>query len=165
MVFRFESINSTGAAMSEAINRYSTAKGFFQSSIMIFRSPERNSPSREVLTILSINMLQGFAIELYFKAWLLAANYSSKSVRAYGHKVEKLYADAKKEGLPSTPFLDDLVAALSKGHEDYTFRYIDEGDTIANVHWERAFKVLDDLDTVVDAKIGASASHGLTPGH
>lgn len=151
--------------ISEAINRYHTAKGYFQSAIMICRSPERNNEARKTLTILSMSMLTGFALELYFKAWLLASGHSSPKVRAYNHGMNELYADAKIEGLPSINQLDGLVDALSKGHEDFTYRYINDGDQVNNIIWETAFQVLNNLDDVVDAKVGASALYGLVPGH
>jgi len=151
--------------MSEAINRYHTAKGYFQSAIMICRSPERHNEHREMLTILPMSMLLGFALELYFKSWLLASGRTSKKVRAFGHRVGDLYADAKAEMLPTIRFLDELVDALSQGHEDYTFRYIDDGDEVKNINWEIAFAVLNELDKVVDAKAGASAKYGLVPRH
>jgi hypothetical protein len=151
--------------MSEAIHRYHTAKSYFQSAIMICRSPERNTEAREILTILPMSTLAGFALELYFKAWLLSSGYPSPKVRAYGHRVNKLYAEAKIAGLSPIDRLDELVDSLSKGHEDFTFRYIDDGDEVRKLNWELAFTVLHNLDRVVDAKVGASASYGLAPGH
>jgi hypothetical protein len=132
---------------------------------MVWNSPERNNKQREYLTLLSLSLLCGFALELYFKAWLLASNRRSNDVKAYGHKLNALFADAKKEGLPSVTRLDELVDALARGHEDYTFRYLDEGDKITLINWQYGFLPLDILDTIVDDKVGASASYGLTPGH
>lgn len=50
--------------MTEAIDRYQTAKGYFQSAVMIHRSPDRNNEPRRILTLLSMCMLTGFALEL-----------------------------------------------------------------------------------------------------
>jgi hypothetical protein len=151
--------------MKEAVHRYHTAKGYFQSALMVYTSPDRNSSARKDLTLLSINMLTAFALELYFKAWLLEAGIASAKVKAYGHKVDELYVDSKANGLPKIHLLDELVVALSDGHKDFTFRYMNDGDEIDNVNWEVAFKVFDQLDNIVDAKIGASALVGLKPGH
>tara|TARA_R110001606_G_scaffold56231_1_gene136413 strand:- start:16 stop:306 length:291 start_codon:yes stop_codon:yes gene_type:complete len=85
--------------MDEAINRYHTAKGYFQSTIMIFKSPERNSSQRELLTLLSMSLLVGFALELYFKAWLLACGRPSEEVKGLGHRLADLYVEAKGEAL------------------------------------------------------------------
>lgn len=151
--------------MPEAVNRYHTAKGYFQSAIMISRSPHRKGEDREMLTILSMAMLSGFALELYFKAWLIGAGEDSAVVRKFGHRLTDLFAAARAKGLPAVAQLDELVAALSPGHEDFTFRCIDDGDEVPKLKWELVFAVLDDLDTRVDAKVGASASVGLAPGH
>jgi len=151
--------------VSEAVNRYHIAKGYFQSVFMILRSPDRNSEKREMLTLLSMSLLAGFALELYFKAWLLASGRPSRQVRAYGHKIRELYAEAKAEGLPATTGLSELVDALATGHQDFTFRYLNDGDVVQNIRWSVAVQVLDKLDNVVDAKVGASASYGLDPGH
>ena len=151
--------------MSEAIHRYHTAKSYFQSSIMIERSPERNSEARKTMTLLPMSMLVGFALELYFKAWLLAAGRPSLEVQRYGHRMKELYAEARKDGLPLIPKLDEMVAAVSAGHEDFSFRYIKDGKTVNTINWEAAFLPLDELDTVVDRRVGASASCGLVPGH
>ena len=57
--------------MNQAIYRYLTAKGYFQSVVMIARSPRRDTEEARVSTIPPMSMLAGFALELYFKAWLL----------------------------------------------------------------------------------------------
>ncbi|MBP7337823.1 hypothetical protein [Niveispirillum sp.] len=151
--------------MEEAIDRYHVAKGYFQSSIMIFRNPERNSPSREILTLPSMYMLCGFALELYFKSWLLESGRPSENVRRYGHKISKLYEEAKKESLPSLHGLEGLVQDLAPGHENLTFRYMSKDDNFPMLNWEGVFSILNDLDTIVDEKVGASESRGLAPGH
>lgn len=103
-------------------------------------------------------MLTGFALELYFKAWLLGSGRSSKEVRVYGHRINDLFAEVTKEGLPAIHGLDELVDAFGKNHEDFTFRYIDESKQVSLIDWENAFIVLNDLDNAVDAKV-AQAPH------
>jgi len=151
--------------VNEAINRYSTAKAYFQSAIMIVRNPERNTDSRRVLTLLPLSMLCGFSLELYFKAWLLACGYASHKVRGYGHAIGLLYRDATIERFPAIAGLDQLLIALQTGHEDYTFRYINDGDRVNAVDWEAAFAILNSVDDAVDTRVGASTSRNLAPGH
>ena len=132
---------------------------------MIATSPLRSDESKVVLTVLPMNMLIGFALELYFKAWLLDAGRPSAKVKALSHEITALHNEARIEGLPLIPLLDQLVEALSPGHEDFTHRYINSGDEVSLIKWPLAFAALQDLDTAVDAKIGASASMRLKPGH
>ncbi len=105
-------------------------------------------------------MLAGFALELYFKAWLLEVGRPPDEVKAYGHQINDLYAEVIKEGLPVVNLLGQLVGALSKGHgrPDFTFRYIEEGSEVANIKWDVVFEIFEKLDKAVDAKIGATAA-------
>lgn len=150
--------------MTEAVNRYHTAKGYFQSCIMIERSPERNTEARRTLTILSMMMLTGFSLELYFKAWLLAKGKTSEQVRGYSHGIYNLYRDCKATGLVVDQ-LDHLVDAVAVQHQDFTYRYIGVDATIPLLNWDLTFEILDVLDNRVDEAVGASALYGLQPGH
>jgi len=150
--------------MTEAVDRYHTAKGYFQSCIMIERSPERSTEARRMLTILSMMMLTGFSLELYFKAWLLAKGKTSEQVRGYNHGIYKLYRDCKATGLVVNQ-LDHLVDTVAVQHQDFTYRYIGADVEIPLLNWNTTFQILDALDTRVDEAVGASALHGLQPGH
>ncbi|GEC30657.1 hypothetical protein EFR01_08280 [Sinorhizobium fredii] len=81
------------------------------------------------------------------------------------HDIKALHDAAVNKGLPSINGLEPLKDHLAGPHEDFTFRYINDGDVIQNTHWPVAFQVLYNLDIAVDSSIGASASHGLAPGH
>lgn len=150
--------------MTEAVNRYHTAKGYFQSCIMIELSPERNTEDRRTLTILSMMMLTGFSLELYFKAWLLAKGKTSENVRSYSHRIDDLYRDCKETGLVVDQ-LDNLVDAVAVQHQDFTYRYIGAEAEIPLLNWKLTFQILDILDNLVDEAVGASALYGLQPGH
>lgn len=150
--------------MTEAINRYQTAKGYFQSCRMIECSPERNTEARRMLTILSMMMLTGFSLELYFKAWLLARGTTSERVRRYSHGICNLYRDCEATGLVVHQ-LDQLVDAVAVQHQDFTYRYIGADAEIPLLNWNTTFQILDALDTRVDEAVGASALYGLQPGH
>lgn len=149
----------------EALNRYVTAKGYKEAAKHVFVSPHLDTEERRTSVILPLNMLTGFALELYFKSWLLAAGRPSDKVRGFGHKVGSLFNEVLSEGMPAISQLDEVVNALASGHEDFTFRYLESGDQINLINWEPAFQALDQLDAAVDAKIGASAAKGLSPGH
>lgn len=151
--------------MSEARLRYIAAKNYFQSAFMLYRSPDRATGGREVITILPLCMLTAFALELYFKAWLLDSKEPSKVVKAYGHRLTDLVQSCITHDLPYQPELLKLVGQVMEGHGDYTYRYL-EADGVVSFppDWDHAFKVIEWLDTVVDEKVGASAAYGLKPG-
>lgn len=137
----------------EPFNRFAAARGYLEAIKMICTSPHMDSENRVVITVLPLNMLAGFALELYFKAWLLSQGRPSKEVRAYGHKVAKLFADAQSFGLPAVKDLDQVVDSLADGHEDFTYRYIEQGADVNLVRWELALPILDVLDNIVEAEI------------
>lgn len=149
----------------EALNRYITAKGYFQAIYMIWQSPDNKSPESTVMTVLPMNMLAAFSLELYFKAWLLQSGKSSNEARAYGHDLNKLYADCKSASLPKLHALDDVVALFSGPHGDFSYRYIEDGAVLQTANWSNVLGVMTRLDTEVDRYVGASASMGLQPGH
>jgi hypothetical protein len=152
--------------MEEALARYTAAKGYYQSAAIILRSPDRSEGGREVITLLALCMLTGFALELYFKAWLLACGRPSKEVRKYGHCLDDLILSATENGLPVQPELSKLVGQLMHGHEDFTYRYLSPTGTVSYPpDWVHAYKVMRWLNAIVDDKVGASAAHGLIPGH
>lgn len=150
--------------MTEAVHRYHTAKGYFQSCSMIERSPERNTEARRTLTILSMMMLTSFSLELYFKAWLLAKGKTSKQVIEYRHRIDDLYRECEATGLVVDQ-LDHLVDTVAVQHQVITYRYIGSDAKIPLLNWDLTFKILDDLDNRVDEAVGASALYGLEPGH
>jgi hypothetical protein len=130
---------------------------------MIFKS--NRYESHKTAVILPLHMLAAFALELYLKSWLLGVGKTSGEVKKYGHDIQRLYDDATRYGLPNIDQLQDLVGHLAGPHEGFTYRYIDSKDRIENTNWPVAFNVLYQLDCEVDKSIGASASHGLEPGH
>lgn len=151
--------------MTEATHRYTAAKGYFQSGVIILRSPDR-TPERAPITLLSLCMLTAFSLELYYKAWLLASGKPSTEVKAYGHRLDDLLHSCVEHGLPVQPELGKLTGNLMEGHKDFTYRYMEEGGVVKfPPDWDHAFAVLGWLDTVVDEMVGASAAHGLQPGH
>lgn len=147
----------------EAEMRYSTARGYMIACKMLFSSPQR--AGREIATILPMHMLAGFALELFLKAWLLKAGLASLDVRGMGHDIKKLYRRSKEKNLPFVLGLDSVVDALAAPHGDYTFRYMNSSDKMVALGWAGTFPIFDQLDIAVDTFVGASASHGLLPGH
>ena len=141
----------------EALHRFATARQYIEAIKMICTSPHIDSEQRVAMTVLPLNMLAGFALEIYFKAWLLAAGRDSKTVKAFGHKVTELYGEALGEDLPDVAQLPELVQALGEGHEDFTYRYIDSGATVNLIRWEYAIAVLDALDDIVEFRVVAAA--------
>lgn len=143
--------------------RYSTAKGYLQSCKIITQADPRGPGSPD--TILGSSMLAAFALELYFKAWLLGSGRASSEVRSFGHRMGDLYEACLSASLPRVTRLSDLVGLFAGPHQDFTFRYISPRDEIVIPNWPVAYGVFEELDAEVDRLIGASASFGLEPGH
>lgn len=149
---------------SDALDFYISAKGFTQAIKMIHDHPEAASNPGQIF--LPVQTLLGFALELYFKAWLEGPGRDEDVLRrTYGHNLEKLFADSLAEGLPSISRLDETVTQTADSHSDYTYRYFKRTRTYNAMGLMTVFAVLDELDTAVDRKIGASVSMGLQPGH
>lgn len=149
-----------------AVDFYVPAKGCLESAKMIYYSPHRQD-SRVELTFLPIHLLLGFSAELFLKAWLSKAGLDKDALRKkpFGHDLQRLSDEAENRGLPIDPALGSLIKALSGPHGDYTFRYMEPNTVYNNTDLPAALALLDGLDTLVDTGIGASADHGLLPGH
>ncbi|WP_158914714.1 hypothetical protein [Caulobacter sp. S45] len=149
----------------ETLTFYIPAKGFLQAAQMVVASPLQNE-SRRAMTFLPINTLLGFSVELYCKAWLAANGRAPDELRKqFGHKLRNLYVACVNSGL-ELGSLETLASQLEAGHGDFSYRYFEP----SRVEYEGAntafaFHVLNELDALVDARVGASASMGLVPGH
>lgn len=131
---------------------------------MVLSSEHYNGP-RITMMILPTHMLGSFALELFLKAWLLGSGTEKARVRDFGHDLRKLYAAAKKHGLPDISSLHEVVELFDAPHGDFVFRYIESGTIVTPANWPMVIPIMDILDTEVDELIGASASKGLQPGH
>ncbi len=159
-----EQVGKPGAHMASAIMTYSTAKGFNEAAKMIYTSPHYG-PDRSDMLVLPFGHLIGFAIELYLKAYLLHHGVTEATLRSreYGHKLAELYALAQAHGFSEAHVM--LIHDYEEPHRNFEYRYADESNTYVVPDYVRVFAAMDALDTYVDGVIGASASHGLTPGH
>jgi hypothetical protein len=150
--------------MSEALNRYITAKSYMEACKLIQTSSHYEG-SRIIQSVLPLHMLLGFSLELFFKAWLLGKGEGSSEVRAFGHRLAELFSASQASDLPNIAGLGSLVSLVAAPHEDFTYRYIGDGATVTTANWPVVLTVLDDLDVAVDTLLGASVSRGLRPGH
>ena len=149
---------------TDAQDFYVAAKCFKEAIKMVHSHP--HAPANLGLIFLPVQTLLGFALELYFKAWLEGPGRDENVLRkTYGHNLMKLFIDSKNEGLPVIPRLDETVEQTEKSHGDYTYRYFKRTMNYSAMGMMTVFKVLDALDEAVDKKVGASTSLGLTPGH
>lgn len=159
--------NGQADAAREAIDRYVTAKQYMNAIEVLDTSPHYNS-SNIVLKILPVHLLLGFSLELYFKAWLLGDGMPPGEVRRFGHEIKSLFEECIDRGMSDIPQLEGLVDLAEQGHtrdNNFTFRYFDSRRQYLVMNWHQDRQILSSLDTIVDEKVGASASHGLTPGH
>lgn len=150
----------------EAYQRYSTAMECVE-TIKLALSSRFYKDGHVNLAIRPTHLLFGFALELYLKAWLLADGMPSKDVRRYGHKIIDLSQDAIKRGFPSDPAIIAIIDHVAKPHGqdgDYTYRYSGPKDEIVPLDWTAIWPAVQKLDSIVDTRVGASASHGLPAG-
>ncbi|WP_147283779.1 hypothetical protein [Bosea caraganae] len=150
--------------MSDAIAKYSTAKGYVQSSYVIMASPNRFKIPNDTTFFLSFHMLCGFAVELYLKSFLTHAGYSERTLtRELGHNLQRLHETARAEGLDD--FQEGmLVQLLNKHHGSNEFRYAKRATEYRTANLNEIFLAFSTLDFGIDATVGASASVGKTPG-
>ena len=154
----------TNFGKSNAQDFYVTAKGFKEAISMVHAHP--HAAANPGLVFLPVQTLLGFALELYFKAWLEGPRCDEDTLRKnYGHNLTALFADCVTEGLPNIPRLDETVRQTAEGHADYTYRYFKSTKTYKAMGMMTVFEVLDALDTAVDTKVGASAANDLAPSH
>lgn len=149
----------------QPVDYYIPAKGFIETTKIVASSPLVEG--REGLVFLASQTLIGFSLELYLKAWLSHCGVSEEALmrRPYGHNLQRLYDDCVASGLPTIGRLDELVRLTRGPHSDYTYRYFRSDLEYTTMGLMGAFAVLSELDTLVDREIGASAAHGLEPGH
>lgn len=148
---------------TEAQHRYATARGYLQTVRTIQLSPIY--PGREITFILSMHLLAGFAIELYFKAWLLQAGMPSSEVRKLGHNLARLFHEVAQHNFPNIAQLSEIVGIFAAPHKELIYRYLDEGDSIDAANWPIVLAVLSELDIAVDTFTEASTSQGLQSGN
>ena len=148
----------------DSLDFYVAAKGFKEAAKYIHVS--EHAAGNEPLVFLPIQTLIGFSLELYLKAWLANTGTDEAALRnRYGHNLSKLVLDARKAGLPDLPGLEQTVQYTAQGHKNYTYRYFSRHLEYTSMGLHTTFPVLDMLDEVVDAAIGASISKGKLPGH
>ena len=156
-----------GNCISEATMRYSTAKDYVETIKLVLSSPHYQG-QHVGIAIRPTGLLLGFALELHFKAWLLADGLPSNEVSRLGHRLRDLYSTAIARGFSTDDEIANLVDLIAEPHgqdRNYLYRYTRQTDEIPLVPWPIVLPILAHLDRIVDTHTGASASHGLTPGH
>lgn len=151
----------------EAMQRYSTAKEYVEAIKLVQTSPHYTG-RHVMMAIRPTHLLVGFALELYFKAWLLADGATPKKVRSLGHKLRDAYELATARGFIGNNNITHLVNHIAEPHgqdHDYVYRYTKVGSNIEPLNWDVAYPALNKLDEIVDAHVGASEHFGLQPGH
>lgn len=150
---------------SVAYMRYATAKEYVEAVKLVLTSPHYRD-RHVMMAIRPTHLLAGFALELYLKAWLLADGEAEQG--AHGHKLLTLYENALGRGFSNDDRIRELIGHIAEPHgqnRDYVYRYTAEGAEIKPLIWDAVLPIIDQIDNLVDAKVGASAHHGLAPGH
>lgn len=150
--------------MSNAINPYSTAKGYVQSAYLITVNPLRFQTPDDTTFILSYHTLLGFAVELYLKSYLTHTGHTEAELRSGGvrHNLKKLLELSEADGF-NLPTAAKLVDYLSGQHGNFEYRYVKPGSSYFVRYQAEVFAELNELDAYIDGEIGASASKGLPP--
>lgn len=112
---------------SDAANHYLTGKGYVQAAKLIVTHPDFEGAVVPA-TILSVNMLLGFAMELYLKAWLMDVGETKNLRGTIRHNLKGLRDLGRVNDLPEVPGLDVLVDFLHPRHLDHSNRYMKQGD-------------------------------------
>lgn len=151
--------------MATAISFYSTAKGYIQAAYLMMGNTARwTEMPNDTPIILSFHLQCGFALELYFKSFLLSRGHTEASLRAAAvrHDLDALLALVREAGVESSDaqYLTDL---LHEGHKSFTYRYMDGSNSYVLAPPKKMFKAFSNLDFVVNGNIGASASMGSEP--
>jgi hypothetical protein len=104
---------------------YAVAKGYVQSAYAMMSNPHRMQLEDDTSLFLAFHMLCGFALELYFKAFLVKKGYSEERLkkRDVGHDFVRLRDFCSSEGLFNTG-ADQLVELLDEKHKNFEFRYM-----------------------------------------
>lgn len=144
---------------------YSTARGYLQFVVVCYNHQPLGT-AYEMSFHLPKRMLLGFALELFLKAWLHHSGTTEGDLRdIYGHDIEDLYQDAIANGLQQTPDFNRVVQELGFDHKDFGYRYMHDTSQYKPMDYVAVVTILQELDRVVDERIGASAAFGLQPGH
>lgn len=152
--------------MANAIEMYSTGKGFGQSSFAMMANPDRMNLKDDTSLFLGFHMLFGFSVELYLKSFLQTVGMTEQELRsaALRHDLEALWNEAVAKGFADTSVYP-LISYLHAGHKKFEFRYMSSSTKFdlppdLNV----LFDWLSKLDFAVDTASGASVSRGRVPG-
>jgi hypothetical protein len=144
---------------------YSVAKGYVQSAYAMMTNPHRLQLPDDTSFFMAFHLLCGFAVELYFKAFLTHKGYGDAQLREQRirHDLEKLRDQCSSEGLYSTG-ADLLVNLLADKRRNFEYRYMRRTTEYHTIDLRAIFSAFSSLDRLVDTAIGASATRGKAPG-
>ncbi len=143
---------------------YSVAKGYVQSAYSMMANPHRLQLPDDITLFMAFHMLCGFAVELYFKAFLIHKGYTEAQLRQrdIGHDLVKLRDRCRCEGLYDTGG-DLLVDLLAEKHKSFEYRYMKRASEYRTSDVRAIFFAFSCLDRLINTAIGASASRGEAP--
>jgi len=148
---------------SDPILKYSTARGYVQSALLLISNPARFQVADDSSFFPAFHMLCGFAVELYLKSFLEFAGLSERDLIRAGHNLFALQTLAHEKGL-SDPAIVQLVDYLGEKHKSLEFRYMKASGRYDYGDLRLVFSTFSTLDNRVDELIGARASYGLSSG-
>jgi hypothetical protein len=144
---------------------YSVAKGYVQSAYAMMTNPHRLQLPDDITLFMAFHMLCGFAVELYFKAFLVHKSYTEAELRHrhIRHDLVQLRDKCRCKGLYDTG-ADQLVDLLAEKHKNFEYRYMKRASEYRTMDLRAIFFAFTCLDRAVDTSIGASAARGKAPG-
>ena len=147
-----------------AIRAYSTAKGFCQCGVAMVGGHARFSLPDDTSLFMGFHHLIGFAVELYLKAFLLAAGLTEEELRRppYGHNLDTLLHATLRHGLKCADAA--MLCSYLRQHGSFEYRYMKPGSMYPSLPINLLLAALSELDNLVDRHVGASAGMGKEPG-
>src|SRR3954469_2575936 len=105
-----------------AVNHYSTAKGYVQAVFAMMSSSGRFQLPDDTTLFLPFHHLGGFAVELYLKALISNESFDEAKLKALGHDLAKSLAFCVSEGIRVPVGADLLVDVFAPKHQSFEYR-------------------------------------------
>ncbi|WAC26513.1 hypothetical protein [Ancylobacter sp. SL191] len=137
---------------------YVPAKVYLETSKYLYASPLRKSHGM-TLSILPMNLLLAFSLELYLKSWLAYCGYIKYtfSSRKFGHNLNNLYDHCLKNGMNNDEEFKKIIYFYHEPHKDFEYRYFDGSRDLKCMDFLEIITIIDSIEDCVDKFIGASA--------
>jgi hypothetical protein len=125
---------------------YATARGYTK-MLDIGHQQTPETPGVTANFLMPKSLLAGFALELYFKAWLRFDGFTGAQLKGLGHNLTKAFERCVKRGLRDG--YREVVSRFAERHLDLGYRYMDPNGQYNHPNFEAVIKLLWLLDEEV----------------